>query len=74
MWLLLSIMLVAWDLLEDSQFPPVDKGLLEVAQFSSLWATKDIVRVMETKVLWELMEVAINQKLQLSPMVFEKLS
>jgi len=41
MWLFLSIMLIAWELPEDSQFPPMDKGLAESTQFTSLWATKD---------------------------------
>lgn len=49
-WLLLSIVLVAWELSRESQFRPLEKGLLKVAQFASLWDTKDVVRVMETKV------------------------
>lgn len=65
-WLLLSVMLVAWDLPEDSQFPPVEKDLPKAANFASLWATKDVARVTERKLFWVLMEaiicMAINQK------------
>ncbi len=32
--LLLSIMLVAWILLKDSQFPPLKEGLQEATQFA----------------------------------------
>lgn len=66
-WLLISIILVTRDLPEDNQFPPMDKGLSEAAQFASLWAIKYYAWVTETKVLWVLMEaslcMAINQKL-----------
>ncbi len=40
-WLLLSIVLVAWELLKDNQFPSVALDLLEAAKYASLWATKD---------------------------------
>lgn len=40
-WLLLSIVLVEWELLEDSQFPSVMLDLLEAAKYSSPWSTKD---------------------------------
>jgi len=68
-WMLFSIVLVAWELPKDSQFPPLDEGLLEdsqfppleeglskAAQFASLWATKDPTRITETKIFWVLME------------------
>jgi len=42
-WFLLSIMLVAWDLLEDNWFPPMEAKFLEATQFASLWATKNPV-------------------------------
>ena len=41
-WLLLSIMLVVWELPEDSQFPSVALDLLEVEKYASLWVTKDV--------------------------------
>jgi len=40
-WLLLSIGLVAWELPEDSQFPPVAPNLQEELKFALLWVTKD---------------------------------
>lgn len=76
-WLFLSIVLVTQDLLEDSQFPPLDKDLLEATKFASLWATKDVVQATETKLFRVLMQASIymviNQKLQLSSTVFEKI-
>jgi len=45
-WLLISIVLVSWELLEDRQFPLLEKILLEAAQFVSLWAMKDHVCVL----------------------------
>lgn len=35
-WLFLSIVLVSWELPEDSQFPPLKTGFPEVAQFASI--------------------------------------
>jgi len=40
-WLLLSIVLVAWELPEDIQFPSVVPDLLEATNYASLWVTKD---------------------------------
>jgi len=40
-WLLLSIVMIAWELPEDNQFPSVAPDLLEVAKYASLWVTKD---------------------------------
>lgn len=75
---MLSIVLVTWELSEDSQFPLIETDLLEAAKFASLWATKDVDRVRESKVFWVLMEVSIrttiNQKPWFSPTVFEQLS
>lgn len=48
--LLLPIVLVAWELLEDNQFPLVAPDLLEVAKFTLLWAMKDPQRVKDNKV------------------------
>lgn len=64
-------MLVAWDLLEDSQFPSVVPDLPEATKYASLLVTKDAQHVKDIKILWILMEMnirmAINNKLQLSP-------
>lgn len=64
-WLLLSIVLVAWRLPEDSQFPPHKDELLEAARFALLWAIKDVAHIKETKIFWVLMEmdlqIVINQ-------------
>lgn len=77
LWIFLSIVLVTWDFLEDIQFPPLEKDILEVTKFASLWGTKYVAWVMESKVFWVLMEasirMAINQKLQLSPTMFKNL-
>lgn len=40
-WLLLSILLVEWELPEDNLFPSVELDLLEAAKYTSLWETKD---------------------------------
>lgn len=39
-WLLLSIVLVAGELLEDSQFPTIDRDSQEAAKYTSLRATR----------------------------------
>lgn len=44
-WLLLSIVLVAWELPMESQFPSSMIDLPEVATYTSLWETKDMERV-----------------------------
>ena len=49
-WLLLSIVLVAWELLENSQFPTIVQDLPEVAKYASLWATKYAQRIRDTKI------------------------
>lgn len=48
-WLLLSIVLVAWELLEERQFPSVVPNLPEAAKYTSLWATKDTEHVRDNK-------------------------
>ena len=77
MWLLLSIMLVAWELPEDSQFPSVALDLPEAVRYASLWATKDPQRIKDNNIFWILMEMnvrmAINRKPWLSPTIFDKL-
>jgi len=52
----LSIILVAWELPEDSQFPPIVSDLLEVAKFASLRAIEDAERIKDSKIFWLLME------------------
>lgn len=73
-WLVLSIVLVTWELPKDSQFPLIASDLPEVAKFASLWATKDLKRFKESKIFWVLMEAsihaAINHKSWLSPIIF----
>lgn len=49
-WLLLSIVVVAWELPEDSQFPLIASDLPGAAKFASLWATKDPERVKNSKI------------------------
>ena len=64
-------MLIAGELLEDSQFPIIDRDLLEAAKYAPLWATKDAKRIHVIKVFWVLMEVSIwmwiNRRPCLSP-------
>jgi len=77
-WLLLLIVLIAWRLLEDSQFPPLEEGFPEVAWFASLWSIKDVVWIIETKIFWTFMEMDIHmvlsQRPRLSPTLFTQLS
>ena len=58
-WLLLSTLLVAGELLKDSQFPLVENDLPEAMRHTSLWATKDATRISEIKVFWVFVEVSI---------------
>lgn len=58
-WLLLLIVLIAWELLEENQFPPLEEGLLEATQFAYLWATKDPARITKTNIFWVLMEMSL---------------
>jgi len=58
-WLFLSILLVTWELPEDSQCPSIEQDLPEAAKYALLWATKDTKRIRETKIFWVLMEVSI---------------
>lgn len=76
-WMLLFIVLVAWELPEDSQFPPIMPNLPEATKFTSRWVMKDSQRVKDSKVFWILMEMsihmAINRKSWLLLIAFEKL-
>ena len=73
-----SIVIISWDLPEDTLFPPMDKDLSETAQFTSLYETKDAMCITKTKFFWVLMEarirMPINKKPWLSPIVLEQLS
>lgn len=70
-------MLVAWELPEDSQFPSVTPDLLEVLKYTSLWVTKDVQHIKDSKIFWILMEtnicMDINHKPPLSPTIFSNL-
>ena len=76
-WLLLFIVLVAWELPEDSQVPSVTPDLPEATKDASLWATKHAQHIKENKIFWILMEMnihmAINRKLRLSPTMYANL-
>ena len=76
-WLLLSIVLLAGEMLEDSQFPIIDRDLLEAVKYSSLWATKDVTRIRDIKIFWVFMEMnlrmGINRKSWLSPTIYNSL-
>lgn len=76
-WLLLSIVLVAWELPEDSQFPLIALDLLEAAKYASLWETKYAQCIRESKIFSVLMEMnirmGINHKPQLLPTVYKSL-
>ena len=70
-------MLIVGKLLEDSQFPTIDKYLLEAANYALLWATKDAKRLRDSQNLWVFMEMKIrmwiNRKPRLSPTVYNNL-
>jgi len=74
---MLLISLVAWRLPKDSQFPPQDVDLPEAVKFALLWVKTDLVRAMEMKMFWVLVEMdlhmVINQRLRLSSTLFEQL-
>ena len=76
-WFLLSILLVAGELLGDSQFQSIEHDLLEATKYTSLWATKDVKWIRNTKIFWVLMEASIrmwiNKRPRLSPMVHNSL-
>ena len=66
-WLLLLIVLVAWELPEDSQFPLVAPDLPEAAKYASLWETKDAQRIKDSKIFWILMEMNIHMAINCKP-------
>lgn len=75
--LLLLILLIAWHLPEGSQFPPQEENLPKATKFTSLWSTKDLERIKESKIFWILVEMdlrtIISQRPRLSPTLFEQL-
>jgi len=75
--LLLTILLVAGDLLKGSQFPDIEKNLPEAVQYNTLRATKDATRIREIKVFWIFMEASIRtwitRRPRLSPTVYNSL-
>lgn len=76
-WLLSSILLVARELPEDSQFPTVEGDLPEAARYTSLWAMKNKTRIREIKVFWVFVEASIrtwiDRRPHLSPTVYNNL-
>lgn len=76
-WLLLSIVLVTWELPEDIQFTSVTLDLPEEGRYASLWAAKDVQCIKDRKIFWISMEInismAINHKPSLAPTVFSKM-
>ena len=76
-WLLLAIVLVAGELLEDSQFPTIDRDLQEAVKYTSLLATKNVNRIRDSKIFWVFMEMnikmGINRNPWLSPIIYNSL-
>lgn len=65
---------MARELPEDSQFPIIDRDLLESTKYTSLWATKDAKRISDSKIFWVFMgmnlRMGINLKPRLSPTIY----
>lgn len=65
-WLLMSIVLIEWELLEDIQFPSIVPDLKKAMKYASMWVTKDMKCIKDSKIFWILLEmnifVAINHK------------
>ncbi len=59
-WFLLSILLVAGELPKDSQFPTVERDLPKAVRYTSLWETKDAMRIQEIKVFLAFIEVCLR--------------
>lgn len=76
-WILLSIVLVAWEFLEDNQFQTIAKDIMEAMKYALLWETKDAQRIRENKIFWVFMEMNIrmwiNCKSRLSPTIYNSL-
>ena len=50
-------MLVVGDLLEDSQFPAIERDILEDVKYAFLWAIRDANRMCDSEILWVFMEM-----------------
>ena len=55
----MSIVLVAGELPEDKEFPTIPRDLLEATKYASLWATKDVHHIRDSKIFWVFMEMNI---------------
>jgi len=69
--------LVARELLKDSQFPTIARDLPEPVKYNLLWATKDANQILNSKISWAFMEMnirmAIKHKPWLSPIIYNRL-
>ena len=66
-WFLLTILLVAGELPEGSQFPDIEKDVPKVVWYNLLQATKDAARIREIKVFWIFMEASIWTRISRKP-------
>ncbi len=62
-----SIVLVAWELPEDSWFSSIAQDLPEAAKYASLWETRDTQKIRESKIFWVLMEMNIRMGINSEP-------
>lgn len=76
-WIMLSIVLVAWDSAEDSQLPSIALDLPKAAKYALLWETKDAQCIRQSNIFWVLMEMniwmGINCKPRFFPIVYASL-
>lgn len=70
-------MLVAWEFPKDNQFQTIAQDIPEAVKYTSLWATRDVHRIRDSKIFWVFMEMnigmGINCKLWLSPTIYNSL-
>lgn len=66
----MSIVLTTRELLEDSQFPIIDKDLLEAMKYASLWAAKDANRIRDGKIFLVFMEMNLRMGINCNPWFF----
>ncbi len=64
---MLSIVLVAWELPEDSKFPSIIVDLPETVKYASLWTKKDPQWVKDRKIFWTLMEMNVHMAINCNP-------
>jgi len=67
MWIFLLIVLVTWELPDESQLPSVVPNLPKVAKYASLWATKDAECIQDIKIFRMLMEMNIRMGINCNP-------